>query len=127
MPESFDELYRGLSKDIFLEKAREQILEGHDALTRADTYAGQGKPDFVLAFLLLSDATDDIKRDVFARSYERRAVLSEEKAASLDQQFHRSFPLIKLGAQHDRMSARLVRHGKRIENSSGREDADDTV
>ncbi|HEY7415039.1 MAG TPA: hypothetical protein VH593_07590, partial [Ktedonobacteraceae bacterium] len=118
MQESFDELYRGLSKDIFLEKAREQLSQGQNALSRADTYAGQGKPDFVLAFLLLSNAADDVKRDIFARSYERRAVLSDEKAASFDQQFHRAFPLIKLGAQHDRMSAHQVRQGKRIENSS---------
>lgn len=127
MPESFDELYRGLSKDVFLEKAQEQISQGQDALDCADSYAGRGKPDFVLAFLLLSNATDEIKRDVFARSYEQRAALSEEKAASLDQQFHRSFPLIKLGAQHDRTSARLVRQGKRIEKSEDREGADDTV
>jgi hypothetical protein len=63
MPESFDELYRGLSKEVFLEKAREQISQGQDALACADSYAGRGKPDFVLAFLLLSDATDDVKRD----------------------------------------------------------------
>jgi hypothetical protein len=124
MPESFDELYRGLSKEVFLEKAREQISQGQDALACADSYAGRGKPDFVLAFLLLSDATDDVKRDVLARSYERRAVLSEEKATSLDRQFHRSFPLIKLGAQHDRTSARLVRQGKRIQESRDREEAD---
>ncbi len=115
MSESFNELYRGLIHAVFLEKAQEQLAQGNDALTCADAYASLGKPDFALAYLLLSDVTDEVKRDIFARSYEQRAVISEEKAESFDQQFHRPFPLIKLEAQKDRLSARQVRQGQHVQ------------
>lgn len=110
----FEELYRRLLKDVFLEQARQQIAEGADALTLADAYAEQGKPEFALAYLLLTDLPDDAKRDIFARSYERRATLSDEKAESFDRQFNRPFPLIKLEAQKDRTAANQVRQGKRV-------------
>src|SRR5215472_1126340 len=108
MTTSFVELYRELLKDVFLDQARQQLDQGSDALTCADAYAEQGKPDFTLAYLLLTDVSDEVKRDIFARSYERRAQISEEKAEDFDKQFHRPFPLIKLEAQKDRVSAQQV-------------------
>ncbi len=114
MPTNFEELYRRLLKDVFLEQARQQIAEGGDALTLADAYAEQGKPDFTLAYLLLTDLPDEAKRDIFARAYERRAMFSDEKADAFDRQFNRPFPLIKLEAQKDRTTAQQIRQGKRV-------------
>ena len=70
MPTDFAEMYSRLLKDVFIEQARKQIEEGADALTLADAYAEQGKPEFALAYLFLTDLSDDAKRDIFARSYE---------------------------------------------------------
>ena len=114
MPDTFNELYNGLSKDIFLERARQQLEQGADGLACANTYADQGKVDFALAHLLLSEAFEDVKRDILARAYERRATLSDEKAEDFARQYHRSFPLIKLEAQKDRISAQQVRQGKQV-------------
>ncbi len=111
---TFTELYSKSLKDVFLEHARKELEGGVDGLTYADAYAEQGKPEFTLAYLLLIDASDDVKRDIFARSYEQRAAFTEEKAESFDRQFHRPFPLIKLEAQKDRMAAQQVRQGRRI-------------
>jgi hypothetical protein len=114
MPTTFAELYRNLLKDVFLDLARKELEQGADGLTCADAYAEQGKPDFALAYLLLVDVSDEVKRDIFARSYERRAEISEEKAETFSQQFHRSFPMIKLEAQKDRIAAQQVRQGRRV-------------
>lgn len=114
MSSSFDELYRNTLNTVFLDRARQQLEQGVDGLACADAYADQGKPDFVLAHLLLVDAPDELKRDILARAYERRAELTDEKAATFDQQFHRPFPLVKLEAQKDRMCAQQVRQQKRI-------------
>ncbi len=114
MPTDFAELYRRLLKDVFLEQAHKQVDEGADALTLADAYAEEGKPEFALAYLLLTNLSDEAKRDIFAHSYERRALLSDEKAASFDRQFNRPFPLIKLEAQKDRTAAQQIRQGKRV-------------
>ncbi|GHO87976.1 hypothetical protein [Dictyobacter formicarum] len=114
MSSSFDELYRNILNTVFLERARQQLEQGVDGLACADAYADQGKPDFALAHLLLVDAPDEMKRDIFARAYERRAELTDEKAEAFDKQFHRPFPLVKLEAQKDRMSAQQVRQKKRI-------------
>lgn len=114
MPTTFNDLYRHLIKAVFTDLAQKQLEQGGDGLTYADAYAEQGKPDFALAYLLLLDVADDVKRDIFARSYEQRATFSEEKAASFDQQFHRPFPLIKLEAQKDRLAAQQIRQGKRV-------------
>ncbi len=110
----FAEMYSRLLKDVFIEQARKQIESGADALTLADAYAEQGKPDFALAYLFLTDLNDEAKRDIFARAYERRAVISEEKAESFDKQYNRPFPLIKLEAQKDRTAAQQIRQGKRV-------------
>ena len=114
MSVTFSERYKELLKDVFLELARKNLEQGADALSCADVYADQGKPDFVLAYLLLTDASDEVKRDIFARSYERRATLSEEKAQEFSVKYGRPFPLIKVEAQKDRMAANQVRQGRRI-------------
>lgn len=111
---TFSELYSKQLKDVFLEQAREQLAQGGDGLTYADAYAEQGKPEFALAYLLLTETDDAVKRDIFARAYEQRAAFSEAKAEQFDQQFHRPFPLIKLEAQKDRLSAQQVRQGRRL-------------
>jgi hypothetical protein len=114
MPASFEELYRGLLKDVFLDIARQQLQQGADGLTCADAYAEQGKPEFTLAYLLLIDVSDEVKRDIFARSYEQRALLSEQKAGEFSAKFHRPFPMIKVEAQKDRLAAQQVRQGKHV-------------
>lgn len=114
MPRTFAELYKGLLKEVFLTRAREDLAQGSDALTCADAYAEQGKPDFVLAYLWLLEGEDEAKRDIFARSFERRAEISEEKATQFSQQFHRSFPMIHMEAQKDRLSAQQIRQGRQV-------------
>jgi hypothetical protein len=108
MPDTFNELYNGLTKDIFLERARQELEPGANRLACANAYANEGKVDFALAHLLLSTAPDDVKYDILAHAYERRATLSDEKAEDFARQYHRSFPLIKLEAQKDRLSAQQV-------------------
>ncbi|HEX3643094.1 MAG TPA: hypothetical protein VHV10_17550 [Ktedonobacteraceae bacterium] len=114
MPDTFNDLYNGLTKDIFLGRARQQLEGGTDGLACANAYADQGKIDFALAHLLLSEASDDVKRDILAGAYEQRATLSDEKAEDFARQYHRSFPLIKLEAQKDRLSAQQVRQEKPV-------------
>lgn len=117
MSKSFAELYSDLLKPVFTQQAQQQLQEGADGMSRADTYAEQGKPEFTLAYLLLIDAPEEVKRELFARSYEQRAVLSEAKAADFDKRFRRPFPLIKLQAQKDRLAAKQVRQGKALDNN----------
>jgi hypothetical protein len=116
--EIFEELYAQQLKEVFKVKAQEQIEQGADALASSRAYAEQGKPEFTLAFLLLTDLPEDEKCELLAHSYERRAVLSELKAKQLDVQFHRTFPLIKIEAQKDRQQARAIRQGKEDSNLS---------
>ncbi len=117
MAETFEELYAQQLKDVFKTQAQQQIDQGADALASSRAYAEQGKPEFTLAFLSLIDLPEGEKRELLAHSYERRAVLSEQKAQQLDIQFHRSFPLIKLDAQKDRQAARSIRQGKEVRTS----------
>ncbi len=115
MPVPFEELYTPLLKnDVFTVQARENMAQGADGLTCALAYAEQGKPEFTLAYLLLIDLADEEKREILAVSFDKRASLSEEKAEQFDRQFHRPFPLIKLEAQKDRLSAQQVRQGRRV-------------
>jgi hypothetical protein len=114
MPATFAEQYGSLLKAVFLDLARKELEQGADGLTYADVYAEQGKPDFALAYLSLIDVSDEVRRAIFARAYERRAEISEEKAEAFDRQFHRPFPLIKLEAQKDRLAAQQVRQGRRV-------------
>lgn len=120
MPETFEKLYTPLLKEVFTTKAQQMLSGGADGLETARAYAEQGKPEFVLAFLLLIDLPEDEKRGLFAHAYERRATLSEEKAEQFNLQFHRPFPLIKLEAQKDRMTARSIHEGKRVRSSTTR-------
>jgi len=112
--QTFEEQYAPMLKEVFITRARQQVQQGADGLALARDYAEHGKPDFALAFLLLLDIPDDEKRETLAHAYERRARLSDEKAQQLDKQFHRSFPLIKLGAQNDRKLASVIRGGQNI-------------
>ena len=114
MSDTFDNLYADLLNGVFLERARQQLAQGEDGLTCANAYADQGKPDFALAHLLLVDCPREMKHDILARAYERRAALSDEKASEFDHLYHRPFPLIKLEAQKDRMSAQQVRQGQKV-------------
>lgn len=119
MPNTFADTYTSLLKnDIFLEKARENLTQGADALTCALEYADNGKPDFTLAYLLLAELSDAEKREILAVSFDQHARHSEEKAEQFDEQFHRPFPLIKLEAQKDRLAAQQIRQGKRVRRES---------
>lgn len=118
MSVSFAEQYANLLKDVFREQARQQLAQGADALTCADMYAEQGKPDFTLAFLLAFDAEDEVKREIFARAYEMRADLSEAQARKFSEEFHRSFPLIAQEAQKDRAAAQKVRQGQKLRRNT---------
>jgi hypothetical protein len=111
---TFAELYTPLLKEVFTTQAQQKLNEGADGLESARVYAERGKPEFVLAYLLLIDIPDEDKRELLAYSYERRATLSEEKAESLSRQFDRPFPLIKLEVQKDHVNAQHVRQGKRV-------------
>ncbi len=120
MPDTFNTLYRETLKDIFLELAQQQLEQGADGLTCADAYAEQGKPDFTLAYLLLIEASDDVKRAILARAYEQRASISEDRAREFSARFHRSFPMIAEEAQRDRTAARQIRHGQPIQREKSR-------
>lgn len=115
MFETFQEQYASMLKDVFREQARQQLAQGAQSMDMARSYAGQGKPDFALAYLLESDGSDEEKRDVLAQAYEQRARNSDQKATQLATQFHRTFPLIKLEAQRDRAAARAIRDGHRVD------------
>ncbi len=118
MSNTFAELYSPLLKEVFTVQAQQQLAQGADGLTCALAYAEHGKPEFTLAYLLLIDLSEEEKRELLALSYERRAILSEEKAETLSQQFRRPFPLIKLEAQKDRVAANQVRQGRRVRRDS---------
>ena len=118
MPDTFAELYAPLLKDVFTAQARKELAQGADGLINARAYAERGIPEFVLAYLLLIEESDELKCELLAYAYERRATLSESKAEEFDKRFHRPFPLIKLEAQKDRIAARQVRQGKRIRVST---------
>jgi len=114
VPESFKDLYSSLTKNVFIERARQQLELGKDGLELARSYAEQGKPDFVLAYLLLIEQPDEEKREILAYAYEQRAKNSDEKAEQFKQQFRRPFPLIRLEAQKDRTAARAIREGQPV-------------
>lgn len=114
MSETFENLYAPLLKAVFTAQVQQQMARGVQALPAAQTYAESGKPEFTLAFLLLSELSEEEKRETLAHAYERRAVLAEEKANEYSRQFHRPFPLIKLEARRDRQNAQSVRQGRPI-------------
>jgi hypothetical protein len=121
MPDTFAELYTPLLKsDVFLNHAQQDLAQGTDGLMCALAYAEQGKPEFALAYLLLTEQlSDEEKREILAVSFERRAKISEEKAEQFDTQFHRPFPLIKVEAQKDRLAAQQIRQGRRVRRDGG--------
>ncbi len=114
MAETFESVYSPLLKAVFTEQARDQLARGAEALPAARMYAELGKPDFTLAFLLLSEQAEEEKRALLARAYERRAELSTAKAAEYSMKFHRPFPLIKLEARKDLQAAQAIRLGQPI-------------
>lgn len=115
MTDTFEAIYRPLLKTVFTEQAQAHIAQGAEAEPTAHMYAELGKPDFTLAFLLLSKQPDEEKREILARAYERRAALSTEKAAQYSAQFHRPFPLITLEARKDLQAAQAIRQGQAIQ------------
>lgn len=115
MSETFESLYAPLLKEVFTEQAQQQIERGANAFEAARRYAEQGKPDFTLAFLLITDSSDKEKREILAHAYERRAELSTAKAAEYSAQFHRPFPLIKLEARKDLLAAQAIRQSRPIQ------------
>ena len=115
MSDTFQRLYAPLLKEVFTQQARQQIARGIEAFSAARSYAELGKPDFTLAFLLLVERSEEEKRETLAHAYERRAVLSEEKANEYSLQFHRPFPLMKLEARKDLQAARAIRQGQPLD------------
>lgn len=112
MPDTFESLYAPLLKEVFTKQAQQQIAQGADPVNTARSYAELGKPDFTLAFLLLSERPEDEKREMLAHAYEQRAALAEKKADEYSLQFRRPFPLIKLEARKDLLAARAIRQGE---------------
>ncbi len=111
---AFDAQYGPLVKDAFRDQVARDRAGGADLAERARHYVARGKPDFVLAYLVETDLGDGEKRELLAQAFERRADLSEGKAAALDAEFQRPFPLIGLEARKDRSMARQVRAGRMI-------------
>src|SRR5258707_14438608 len=68
--ETFEKLYTPLLKDVFNMKAQEMLAAGADVFSSTRAYADQGKPEFVLACLLLIDLPDDEKRQLFDHAYD---------------------------------------------------------
>src|SRR5262245_10173478 len=115
---SFDEQHRALVKEAVRELVEKAIVGGGDPVALAQVYSEKGKPEFVLAYLLLCDLPDQDKRDLLASAYETRAAHSEEWARTSEARYHRPFPLVHLEAQKDRSNARLLRAGKAARRES---------
>jgi hypothetical protein len=105
---------RALTKPVFADIVRDELARGSDADDQARWYAERGKPDFTLAYLLAGALPDDERRELLARSFERRAALTEERAREFDRKFHRPFPMLFNDAANDRATARQIRAGTRI-------------
>jgi hypothetical protein len=117
----FDAQYRPLLREVFVEMVRQDLLGGDDAAEQARAYAERGKPDFVLAYLLVSDLTDAEKREIYAHAHERRAALTEQRARQFSQEFNRPFPLLFTDAAKDRSLARQIRSGRAVQRGAGRQ------
>jgi hypothetical protein len=118
MSDIFADLYGATLKEVFTTHAREKLAQGADCPECARAYAQRGKPEFVLAYLLLSDLPEEEKRELLAYAYERRAEISQEKAQALQAEFHRTFPLIMLEVHKDRMAAQRVREGRPLHSEA---------
>jgi hypothetical protein len=119
-PASFDAQFRAQNKDVFRERVIQDVLASGDPVERAHAYAERGKPEFVLAYLLVTDLPDAEKRELYARAHDRRAQISDQKANELDRQFHRPFPLVRLEASKDRAIAQRIRAGGALRPGLGR-------
>ena len=120
IPIEFNAQYEALTKDVFREIVREDVVGGARVNTQAREYAERGKPDFALAYLLESTLPDAEKREVLAHAYERRAAVTEQRAQEFDRKFHRPFPLLHTEAEKDRATAKLVRAGHAIHPDADR-------
>ena len=116
----FNTIFGALAEDVFRDIVRDDLTRGGNASAQAGAYMARGKPDFVLAYLLVAPLSDDEKREMFAQSYERRALLTEERAREFDRRFHRSFELLFREAGRDREAARRIRTGRLPYSSAGR-------
>jgi hypothetical protein len=119
-PPDFETQYRAHSKDVFGSLVARDLFEGADPVERARAYAERGKPEFVLAYLLVCTLPDTEKRLLYACAFERRAELSEHKADEFDRRFHRPFPLVRLEASKDRATAQRIRAGGGLRPGLGR-------
>jgi hypothetical protein len=119
--QGFDTQYRPLLREAFVEIVSQNVRDGGDAATQADDYAERGKPDFVLAYLLVAELDDARKREIYARAHEQRAKYIEQRARQFSQEFHRPFPLLQTEAAKDRALARQIRTGQRIHRNAGRQ------
>lgn len=117
----FDTHYRPLLLDAFVDIVQQDLQNGGDAGAQATHYAEQGKPDFVLAYLLISDLPDADRREVYALAHERRAAYIERKAREFSKEFHRPFPLLHTEAAKDRALARQIRVGRATQPGQGRQ------
>lgn len=117
----FAALYGGEERAAIHELARAEVAKGSAAADLARDYASRGKPDFTLAYLLASALPDEERRAIYAESFERRAVLTEAKARELDEQFHRSFPMLHTDAAQDRAQARRIRDGRSFARGAGKQ------
>ncbi len=115
---SFDEQHRALLKDTFRELVQKSIEGGADPVDLAQIYSEKGKPEFVLAYLLVTDLPDQEKRNILAAAYETRAAQSEQWARDSEARYNRPFPLVHLEAQKDRANARSLRAGKAVRRES---------
>jgi hypothetical protein len=118
---SFDRLYRPLLRPAIGEIVQQEVAGGADPAEQAREYTERGKPDFVLAYLLLAEAPDDEKRVLYAQAHERRSAFIERKARQFDREFHRPFPLLFQEAAKDRALARRIRAGQSISPGAGRQ------
>jgi hypothetical protein len=118
---SFEALYRSLLRPAIGEIAEQELTEGADAVEQAREYTERGKPDFVLAYLLLADLPDDEKRALYAQAHERRSAYIEQKARQFDREFHRPFPLLFQEAAKDRALARRIRAGQSVSPGAGKQ------
>lgn len=116
----FDSQYRAHNKEVFREIVSRDLLDGHEPGERAREYAERGKPEFVLAYLLVCDLSDPEKRELYAHAYDQRAQLTQRRADEFDRRFHRPFPLIRLEASKDRMTAQRIRAGGNLRPGLGR-------
>jgi hypothetical protein len=117
---SFADQFAQHNRDVFREAVNRELAAGGDPLALAREYAVRGKPEFVLAYLLVATVPDAEKRALYADAYEARATRTEQRADEFDQRFHRPFPLLRLEASKDRATAARIRSGGSLRPGLGR-------